>query len=111
MPGCNHVSTHLHCAIKKCVKLDFPVAHHIRIRGAPLGIFVKHVVHNFFLVYLAKVNEVERYSYLPGYEFGHETVFFPFAVSVQRASRVVPVLHEQAEYIISRFFQQQGGHA
>ena len=87
------------------------VAKDVRVRSASGLIFREHVVHYLPAVLLAQVHEVERDPDLAGNHLGHETVFLPFAVTVEGRAGIVPVLHEHGEHIIALPLQQKGGHA
>ncbi len=100
VPGRHHVGPKFLGGLEKSVELDFPVAQHVRVGGAAGGIFIEHVIHHALAVLLGKIHEVERNPDLPRYHLRHETVLFPFAVTVQRRVRVMPVLHEHREHVV-----------
>ncbi len=86
---------------EKGVELDLAVAENVRIRRASLFVFAEHIIHHPLAVLLAQVHEIEGYAYLSRHQFSHEPVLFPLAVSVQRAFRVVPILHKHREHVIA----------
>ena len=110
--SCSHiVCSKLFSTFEEGIELYLPVAEHVRIRRTSLFILVKHIIDNSLTVFLAQVYEIERYADLPCHHFSHETVFFPFAVSVEGRGCIVPVLHEKGEDIISLLLQQEGCNA
>ena len=108
MPCRHHIRAQLLSRLQEGVELDFPVAEHIRVWGASGFIFAEHIVHHPLSVLVAEVNEIEGYAYFSRHHLRDEAVFLPFAVSVKGACGVVPVLHEQGEYIVSGPLQKQG---
>ena len=109
MPGGHHIRAHFLSGLQESVELYLPIAQHVRVRRSSLGVFIEHIVHHPLTVFIAQVNEIERDTYFPRDHFGHEFVFFPFAVTVQCPFRVVPVLHEHRKNIVTLLFEQQSG--
>ena len=109
MPGRHHIGPKPFRRLEKGCELDFPVAQDIRVGGSASGVFIEHIVHHPLSVLLAQVNEIERDADFPRDHFGHEPVLLPFAVTVQCALRVVPVLHEHGEHVMAGPLQEQGG--
>ena len=109
MAGGDHVRTHPFRSLEEGVELDLPVAQDVRIGCAAMLIFIEHIVHDPLAIFLGKVHEIERNTYLPGYHLGHETVLLPLAVPVQGRIRIVPVLHEHRKHVIPLLLEQQGG--
>ena len=93
------------------VEFDFAVAEHVGVGCAAPGIFIEHIVHHPLAVFAGQIDKVEGDTYLAGHKFGHELVFFPFAVAVQGAFGIVPVLHEHPKNIVALCFKQQGCNA
>ncbi len=111
MSGSHHVSPEPPGCLEEGVKLDLAVAQHVRVGSAPFGVLVEHVVHHPLAVFLAQVHKIERDPYLAGNQLRHIAVFLPFAVAMQCAFHVVPVLHEHGKHIIALPLEQQGRHA
>ena len=92
------------------VKLDLPVAEHVRIGRTAPGVLVKHIVHHPLTVLGGQVHVIEGNAYLAGHHLGHKAVFLPFAVPVQGNVGVVPVLHEHRKDVVALLFEQISCH-
>ena len=97
--------------LQEGVEFDLAVAEHVRVGGAAPRVFVEHIVHHALPVLLAQVDEIEGDTDLSRDHFRHEALLFPFAVAVQGALGVVPVLHEHREHVVPLPLEQQGGYA
>ena len=106
VPGRYIVSAKFESSFQENIKLDLPVAEHIRIRRTALLVLIKHIVHNTLFVLLTKVNRLERDAQFLGDDEGVIAIFQPGTLAADDYTVVMPVFHEQADYIIALLFQQ-----
>ena len=109
MSGRHHVGPKFLGGLEKSVKLDLPVAQNVWVGGAAGGIFIEHVINDALAVLLGKIDKVEWNADFPRDHLRHEAVLLPFAVTVKRCVRIVPILHEHREHIVPLPLQQQSG--
>ena len=108
--SCGHqVCTMIQGGVKECVEFYLTIAKYVGVGGAASGILIEHIVNHPPPIFFTQVNEIEWDVQFPGYHFGNHPVLFPFALSVECALSLMPVLHEHAEYVISLLFQKQSG--
>ena len=100
MPRGNEVCPVLSGHLPEGVKLDFPVAQHVRIGGAAFGVFVKHIVHHPLAVLCGQIHVIERNANLAGNHLCYKAVLFPLAVTVKGNVCIVPVLHEHGKDVV-----------
>ena len=111
MPGRHHVGAHFLRDAQEGVELDLAVAEHVRIGGPALGILVEHVVDHPLTVFLAQIDKIKGNAYLAGHHLGHELVFFPLTIPMQRRIGIMPVLHEHCKNVVALLFEKQSGDA
>ena len=111
MARCHHIGPQFQSSVQERIELNLAVAQDVRIGGPALFVFVEHVVYHTLAVLVAQVNKMKRNAYLLGHHLGHQTVLLPFAVSVQRAFGIVPVLHEHGKNVTALLLEQQGRYA
>ncbi len=105
------VGTQIERRFQEGVEFDLPVAQHVRIGRAAAAVLGEHVVHDSFAVLFAQIDHMERNVEPFGHQFGEHVVVVPRAVALQRAGRIFPVAHEQADHFVSLLLEQVGRHA
>ena len=96
--------------LEEDVEFDLAVAQHVGIGRAAPFVFGEHIVHHALAVVFREVRHVQRNVEPLGDQLREGAVVVPRAVAFERARRVVPVDHEEADHLVSLPFEQIGGH-
>jgi hypothetical protein len=106
--GRDHLGAERHRVIEEGLELDLGVAQHVRVRRAAGRVLAQEFGEHAVLVFGREVHGFD----VDADQIGHRHDVDPvlarravFAVVV-----VFPVLHEQADHVVSLFLQQPRGH-
>ena len=107
MAGRDGVRPQLHGVVEKGLELDLGIAQDVGVGRAPGLVFAQEFAEHAFLVFLGEIDRFDRDADGVGDRHRVEQILARRAIFVVVV--VLPVLHEQADHVVSLLLEQQGG--
>ena len=107
MPRCHKIRPQFHRLLQKHLKLDFTIAHHIRVRRAVILVFSQKILYNLFPIFFLKIPHIKWNPQDLRYLARILGILNPGTAIVAEIFR--PIFHEYTHNIIALLFEQGGG--